>query len=156
MPIELTPSPTSPLVSIYGSYNALAAEIGASNIAILSDPENEQNPSDIANYQQYAANYADGVITTELNNNGYVIPTVQNLPMLMIIWAKLAAFQLYQLRGMDSNKENYFTDKRDWAMTELRALTFGNRGGFATTVHQGPRSVHRRGYYSDQGQDCSI
>lgn len=145
MPIDLTPVPTPSLTSIYGDFTSLKAEVGVDNVDLLADIDSDENPTTILNSQQYAMTVADTIITTELSNNNYTTPTSQNLPMLKLIWAKLAAFQLYQLKGVDSNKDNYFTDKRDWAMTQLSNLTFGNRGGFATSSSAVPSVVRLRG-----------
>lgn len=129
MPIDLTPTPLV-ISSVYGSYAALAAEMGSDNVNLVSDPNVSGDINQITANQQQAANYADNYINSQLSNNGFLTPVQNNLDQLAVIWAKLAAFQLYQLRGIDNEKDNYFTEKRDYAMTQLRELTFGNRGGF--------------------------
>lgn len=146
MPIDLTPTPAPALTAYYGTYDRFKAEVGADNIDTLANIDSDDNPTTIANSKQSAMTTADDMINAALIKAGFTAPTLQNLTILVTIWAKFAAYQLYQLRGVDEAKDNYYTVKQDWAKNELRELIFGNRGGFATTASAVP-FVSRRSSY---------
>lgn len=124
--------PTGVVAGVYGDISDIQAEMGDYLTQIAADPDNEQISGIIGLHEQKAINFADAWINAELAKNYFVTPATVNLAMLKIIFGKLGAWQLYQVRGLNDDPKNRdpFQEKFDWAKDELEELMFLNRGGF--------------------------
>jgi len=138
MPINLTPVSSNTPVGIYESISDVRAECGTANTGLFSDPDNAGDTNEILLHQQNALDFADSYINAELAKANFATPATVNLLMLKIIGQKLAAYQLYQVRGLQDKTQNAFQAKFDWAKEELDKLIFNNQGGFTSNVVRAP------------------
>lgn len=121
----------------YGTIDDVRAEMGAFNEGVAADPDQTGNAATIAAHEQQAGDYATAYINSRLAALSYAAPATASLSPLRFIFAKLAAYQLYQVRGMQDRSSkgggysNAFTAKREEAREELEELLYNNRGGFA-------------------------
>lgn len=111
----------STTAGIYGDITDIQAEMGEFNTAQSADPDNQENASTIAMHEQKAIAFADSYINATLAKGSFLTPATVNLGLLRIIFGKLGAYQLYQVRGL-RDKKNAFQGKFDWAKRELRSL----------------------------------
>lgn len=116
----------------YGTIDDVFAEMGTYNAQTAADPDASGDATLVTSHEQQAGDFAQGFIDSRLTMNGFATPATVNLFLLKTIFAKLAAWQLDQVRGLhDAKKGNAFTEKYDFAVEQLDELTFGGRGGFA-------------------------
>lgn len=120
---SFTTTPASGIVTpgIYGDLDDINAEMGEYNTGQSADPDNQAQAVTIAMHEQKAIGFADSYINSKLSNADFITPATVNLDILRVIFAKLACYQLYQVRGLQ-DKKNAFQGKFDWAKRELRSL----------------------------------
>jgi hypothetical protein len=123
-----TPSSASPS-GVYCSLADVQIEMGTYNEQVAADPDNAGDQTQATAHEQAALDFADSYINAELTSANFTTPAVASLNQLRFIAAKIAAYQLYQVRGLQ-DKNNAFQKKFDWATTQLQELIFQNRGGF--------------------------
>ena len=132
-------------ISVAGYYGALSdidAEMGAANEAYAADPDASGSSSQMNAYRVQAMTLADTYINTRLFACGYKWPATTSLAMLKLIFAKLGAWQLYQIRGMrDRALVPVFESKRKWAEDQLEDLILCNRGAFSTINRSAPQAI---------------
>jgi len=109
------------VAGIYGDISDIRAEMGNANEQQAADPDNAGDPTQISLNEQKAIAFADGYINGELFKNNFATPATVSLAMLRVIFGKLGAWQLYQVRGLQ-DKNNAFREKYDWAVKTLRRL----------------------------------
>jgi hypothetical protein len=114
---------------VYGTIEDIRMEMGRFNESQAADPDNQANAVNIALQEQDAIDFADTYINNELAQSNFATPATVNLGILKRVFAKLGAYQLYQVRGLE-DKKNAFQGKYDWAVEQLQELTFNNRCGF--------------------------
>jgi hypothetical protein len=117
------------VAGVYGDLSDISAEMGGYNTGQAADPDNAGDAGQTTLHEQKAIAFADSYINAELSKANFATPATVNLGMLKIIFGKLGAYQLYQVRGLQ-DKTNAFQQKFDWARAELEELLFMNRGGF--------------------------
>ncbi len=111
------------LTGVYGDINDIVAEMGPDNTEIAADPDNFKNPDTILLFKQRAISFADGFINARLAMYGFATPATVYLPELRVVFGKLGAYQLYQVRGLgDKETDNKFRGKYAWAANELRRM----------------------------------
>jgi hypothetical protein len=106
---------------VYGDIDDIRAEMGEFNEQASADPDNAGDAARIALHEQKAIAFADAVINNDLARYGFATPATASLGLLRVIFGKLGAYQLYQVRGL-SDKKNAFQAKYDWAIRQLRTL----------------------------------
>jgi hypothetical protein len=132
----------STVAGVYGDISDIRAEMGSFNEQQSADPDNAGDPTQISLHEQKAIAFADSYINSELKTLGFATPATVNLDLLRVIFGKLGAYQLYQVRGLQ-DKNNAFQAKFDWADAKLQELTYLNNGGFtrATGYSDAPIGV---------------
>jgi hypothetical protein len=135
MPIELPPLDSTH----YAELSDLQYEVGSANLLTYADV-NSTSPTVLstesaANVED-ALSFADDFIDTRLRAADYTVPLVAlagaTLPTALLrnVARKLAAWQLYQIRGMDDTTlGGKFQAKYDWAAAELDRLIVGGIDG---------------------------
>jgi len=108
-------------VGVYGDHSDIKSEMGGTNIQLEGDADNDGNAATILASEQKASDWADDQINIELGGFGFVTPATQNLASLRVIYGKLAAYQLHQIRGIVEQKDAYVA-KRDEAYAILRRM----------------------------------
>lgn len=146
-PIAITNNSTVTIAAgVYCDITDIQAEMGRYNELISADPDSDNNPFTIARNEQKSCDFTTSFINATLEANGMVAPATVQLGMLRIIAAKLGAWQLYQIRGLQDDKiSGKFQIKYDWAVEQLGELIDRNvftRGtGFANAMASTAPSV---------------
>lgn len=162
MPVILIPDTSTGGPFLYGTVALLQAEIGQYNQSIFSDPDATNDPATMVNYLNDAGNFADDLINNRLSSYGFLVPQTTNLATFARIWQKLAAFQLYAIRGSKDKAgkgggySSSFQQKYDWAISQLNDITFINTNGLirAPGYSDAPTSVGRFGVVPSTGVGC--
>lgn len=128
----------------YANRVDIEREIGKDNTLLYADPQSNQLPEDVAATIEDSLDFADDLINSRLGGAGYTLPLValtgKSIPttLLRTIARKLAAWQLYQIRGMGDDKlDGKFKVKYDWAVAELQQLIDDGLVGVAEQVAGG-------------------
>lgn len=162
MPVVGPPASSTAGPWDYGDVNDIIRECGAVNAGVYSDPDATNDPSTLTAYLQAAGDYGQMFINNALTNYNFVTPATASLDVLRFVFAKASAYQLYQVRGTvdkgtkGGNFSNAFAEKLAWADSQMRELTFLNRGGFTHTpgYSDAPTSVGRNGVQPSTGLGC--
>ena len=112
----------------YGVLADIQAEMGGFNASVAADPDATGNTATINSHYQKAGSIAQAQIDSRLSGQGYATPAIQQAVVINEIWQKLAAYELYQVRGLEDSSQKTggysgaFAAKRVDAMRELKRL----------------------------------
>lgn len=112
----------------YGSIADIYAECGQYNTGVFADPDSTSNPTTIITYEQKAGSKAQAQIDRRLSANGFATPTTADPVSMTEIWAKLASYEIYQIRGLNDaaskggGYSNAFSQKRKDALNALKQM----------------------------------
>src|SRR4051812_25412113 len=120
-------------VGIYASHQDVIDEMGEKNLVKLSDLDSTRDPVKMAAVEQKAISLADDLINSTFQLAGYQLPLAAlpgfDLPMtlLKICAAKIAHWQLYNLKGKRDNDQegDHLTEKMEWAVAQIQRLIDG-------------------------------
>lgn len=134
------------IVGGYEDQTDVEEEMGVVNEDAAADADNTGSSIIIARRITKALAFADAFINSALARNHFATPATASLGYLRIIGAKLAAYQLYQVRGLSDKdpQKNRFQAKFDYAEKELNNLLIGNRGGFTPLGSNAPFVAYRQ------------
>jgi len=124
----------------YCTRTTIGEIIGADNVTIYADRDNDGNAATITATIDAAIAWADAVIDGAFRDGPYAVPFAA-APALVSDWsARLASYRLYVARGlrMDEPVGSHLASLRDSALREMRLYASGSLRLETDVEHDGP------------------